>query len=83
MSKNHPPFYGKEISPDIEKKIIQDILLKFKDESATNETLEKIWKELECNKLKKIITIPYQVVLRRDPKKQFPDYIEIILDTKV
>lgn len=77
------PFYGKEIIRRKEQEYIHHLLKKYKDESPTEELKAKIWDELQMEKHKGSITIPFKVVMRRDIYKKYPDYIEVILDTKV
>lgn len=77
------PFYGSEIIRRTQQEYVNDLLKKFKNEPVTNELLTKIWDELQNEKFLGRLTIPFKVVMRRDPTKKFPDYIEIILDTKV
>lgn len=80
---NHPPFYGVEILKRNEQDYINELLLKYRDLPATDELKKKIYDELQLEKHKGNIKIPFKVVLREDrSKKAFP-YIEVILDTKV
>lgn len=83
MSSSHRPFYGKEIVRRQEQEYIQKLLRKYKDESV-NETLkQKVWDELMQEKHLGRISIPFKMALRKDPTGKFPNFIEIILDTKV
>lgn len=77
------PFYGTDIFRNREKKYIQNLLKKYRHETVNEELLHKIWDELQMEKHKGNIIIPFKVVMRRDSYKKFPDYVEIILDTKV
>lgn len=83
MTHEEHPFYDVEIIRRRENEYIQDILKKYRNEAVTNELQATIWDELQQEKFKGNITIPFKVVMRRDATKKFPDYIEIILDTKV
>lgn len=80
--KEHP-FYGIDIYRGKEQEYIRSLLKKYKHEAVTDELKAKIWDELQMEKHLGHITIPFKVVMRRDASKKFPDYIEIILDTKV
>lgn len=77
------PFYGTPIFRGSEQKYIQDFLRKYKTEPVTEELKKKIWSDLQMEKYHGRINIPFKVVMRKDAKGLFPDYIEIILDTKV
>lgn len=79
----HPPFYGIDVVRQKEQNYIKKILEKYRHEPVTDELKEKIWDELQMEKYRGNITIPFKVVLRRDALKKFPDTIEVILDTKV
>ena len=76
-------FYGAPVIRREEKEYIEKILSKHRGEKATEELKEKIWNELQMEKAKGNILIPFKVVIRRGLPGNFPDYIEIILDTKV
>lgn len=80
--KEHP-FYGEEIVRNKEQKYIQNLLKKYRNEPVTEELQAKIWNELQMEKHAGKIKIPFKVVMRKDANKKFPDYIEVILDTKV
>jgi hypothetical protein len=82
-SEDEHPFYGIEIIRRQEQGYIQDLLKKYRHEAVTDELKAKIWDELQMEKYKKNITIPFKVIMHRDAFKKFPDYIEVILDTKV
>ncbi len=77
------PFYGTVIYRGREEEYIKNILKKYRHEPATEELKKKIWEELQMAKYEGLVTIPFKVVLRRDSSGKFPDYVEIILDTKV
>ena len=77
------PFYGFDIIRNNEQAYINNLLKKYRNEPATEELKAKIWDELQMEKYKGNVTIPFKVVLRRDSLKKFPSCIEIILDTKV
>lgn len=82
-SEEEHPFYGIEIIRRKEQEYIQTLLKKYRSEPATEELKGKIWDELQMEKYNGSITIPFKVVLRKDSQKKYPDYIEVILDTKV
>ncbi|MFI0435273.1 MAG: hypothetical protein ACH350_06040 [Parachlamydiaceae bacterium] len=82
MEKEHP-FYGTQIIPRQEKEYIESLLRKYDKALATDDLKAKIWDELQMEKHKGNITIPFKIVTRIDPSKKYPDYIEIVLDTKV
>lgn len=82
-SEGEHPFYGYEIIRSREQAYIDNLLKKYRKEPATEELKAKIWDELQMEKYKGNVTIPFKVVLHRDTLKKYPDYIEIILDTKV
>lgn len=77
------PFYDTEIVRKNEQEYIQNLLKKYRDLPATEALKEKIWDELQIEKFLGRIKIPFKVVLRRDAYHKYPDYIEVILDTKV
>jgi hypothetical protein len=81
--ENEHPFYGIEIIRRKEKAYIEKLLEKYKHFPVNEELKGKIWDELQMEKYLGHITIPFKIVMRRDLKKKFPDYIEIILDSKV
>jgi hypothetical protein len=82
-TEEEPPFYGVDVIRRTQQQYIQDLLKKYRLEPVTDELKAKIWDELQMEKYKGIVTIPFKVVMRRDSTKKFPDYIEVILDTKV
>lgn len=77
------PFYGYEIIRRQEQEYINNLLKKYKGEQVNEALKQKIWDELQMEKYNGKVTIPFKVVLRRDSTKRFPDYVEVILDTKV
>lgn len=77
------PFYGIDIISRTEKEKINKILAKFKNEPVTDELKKRIWDELQAAKHRGEITIPFKVTMRRDSSHKFPEYVEVILDTKV
>ena len=84
MSQEHKHFfYDKPIVRNQQQNYINSLLKKYKKEPATEELKQKIWDELQHEKSIGNITIPFKIALRKDPSKKFPDFIEIILDTKV
>lgn len=77
------PFYGHLIHRQREQEYIEKLLQKYKGQPVTDALKKQIWDELQMEKYHGRITIPFQVVMRRDVKGLFPDYVEVILDTKV
>lgn len=66
-----------------EQKHIKKVLSKYKNEPVTEELKKKIWEDLQMEKHLGRTKIPFKVVMRRDPTGKFPNYIEVILDTKI
>ena len=83
QSEEEHPFYGFEIIRRKEQAFIQNLLKKYRNQPVSEELKAKIWDELQMEKYKGNVTIPFKVVMRKDSLKKYPDYIEIILDTKV
>jgi hypothetical protein len=84
MAEEHKHFfYDRPILRNQEQDYINSILKKYRNTPATEELKQKIWEELQHEKHLGKITIPFKIALRKDPSKKFPDFIEIILDTKV
>jgi hypothetical protein len=77
------PFYGVDIVRDEQQELVRSLLKKYKKEPPSEELKKKIWDELQKEKFLGRLTIPFKVVLRRDPSGKFPSYVEVILDTKV
>lgn len=82
-SEDEHPFYGIDVIRSKEQDYIRSLLKKYQNESVNDDLKAKIWDELQMEKSKGKITIPFKVVMRRDASKKYPAYIEIILDTKV
>lgn len=82
-SNSEHPFYGHEIYRCREQEYIQDLLKKYKNEPVNDALRQKIWDELHMEKHLGKLTIPFKVVMRKDASGRFPDYVEVILDTKV
>lgn len=80
--KEHP-FYGVNILRSREQDYINTLLKKYRGKPADEELKKAIYDELQKEKHEGKIKIPFKVVLRRDPYKKYPDYVEVILDTKV
>ncbi len=86
MSHNNEhahPFYGQEIVRNNEQTYINKILKKYENDPVNEELKKKIWDDLQMEKYYGRITIPFKVTLRRDINGLYPDFIEVILDTKV
>lgn len=81
--EHHHPFYDQEVIRHHEQEYINNLLKKYSNEPVNEELKKKIWDDLQMEKYYGRITIPFKVTLRRDASGQFPDYIEVILDTKV
>jgi hypothetical protein len=81
--EHHHFFYDKNIVRRSEAAIVEEILSKYRCETADEVLKEKIWNELQMAKYEGKVSIPFQVVLRRQISGGAPDYIEVILDTKV
>ena len=77
------PFYGYEIIRRTQTEYINKLLEKYKKEKVDEELKQKIWDELQMEKHLGNVTIPFKLAVRRDPAGKFPEYIEVILDTKV
>lgn len=84
MSDKHEhPFYGYEIIRRKEQEYIKKLLQKYRHEPVTDELKKKVWDELQMEKYRGTVTIPFKLAVRRDPYGKYPDLIEVILDTKV
>lgn len=81
-SHNHP-FYGVEILRARQQEYVQKILKKYRKKPADEALYKEIYDELQREKALGNLTMPFKVALRKDPTKVHPDYIEVILDTKV
>lgn len=82
-SEQEHPFYGQEILRKDQQAYINSLLKKYEQETANEELKRKIWEELQMEKYHGRVTIPFKVTLRRDSSGLFPNYVEVILDTKV
>ena len=80
---HHQPFYGKNIYRDGEQAYIKKILEKYMSQPATEGLRQKVYEELMEEKHLGRVTIPFRVVMQRDPMNLGPPYLEIVLDTKV
>lgn len=79
MAHHEHPFYGVNILRNREQAYIGRLLQKYRHLPANEELQKKIFDELQQEKHKGNVKIPFKVVLRA----KFPPYVEIILDTKV
>lgn len=77
------PFYGSDILRAKEQAYINKLLRKYKGMPVNEDLKKRIWDELQMEKYHGRIKIPFKVALRLDPTHKFPDYVEVILDTKV
>jgi len=77
------PFYGYDILRDEQQALVNRLLAKYKGREVTDELKKEIWDELQWQKHLGNITIPFKVVMRRDPTGKYPEFVEVILDTKV
>lgn len=77
------PFYGSYILSHSEQDFINSLLRKYKNFPVNDELKKRIYDELQMEKHKGNIKIPFKVILRLDPLHKFPSYVEVILDTKV
>ncbi|MCH9627023.1 MAG: hypothetical protein S4CHLAM2_06570 [Chlamydiales bacterium] len=77
------PFYGKEIDPDQQQEEVRKILSKYALEPVSDALKKKIYADLSHAKHVGQITIPFKIVMRKDPSGVHRDFIEVILDTKV
>lgn len=73
------PFYGVTILREREQEYINGLLRKYRDLPVNDALKKKIYDELQIEKQKGNIKIPFKVVLREGNYR----YIEVILDTKV
>jgi hypothetical protein len=83
MSHISHPFYGQDIYADREQAYIQSLLAKYKNEIVNEDLKKKIYDELQMERYHGRLKIPFKVVLRKDIYGKFPDYVEVILDTKL
>lgn len=77
------PFYGKIIVRRSQQEYIQNLLKKYQNLPINEELKKKVWDELQMEKYRGNITIPFKMAVRMDPYGKFPPAIEVILDTKV
>ena len=82
MTKFHH-FYGKAIAREKEAEYIRSLLKKYDNAKVCQELQKAIYDELQKEKAKGNISIPFKVVMKCDSTKKYRDIIEIILDTKV
>lgn len=76
-------FYGVDILRHDEEKKVRQILKQFDGEPVGDELKKKIWDALQDAKYRGEIKIPFKVVMRRDYTHKYPEYVEVILDTKL
>ena len=77
------PFYDIEIVRHQQQEYIQKLLQKYRHREFSEELKKEIWDELQMEKYRGNLTIPFKMTARRDPYGKFPNVIEVILDTKV
>lgn len=82
-SEEELPFYGENVIRGEEQEFIKNLLKKYKDTPVDEELQKKIWNDLQMEKYKGTIKIPFKVILKRDALRKYPDYVEVILDSKV
>ena len=82
MSHDHL-FYEKEIVRGNEQEVINAVLKQFKHEPATDELKNTIYDALCKEENLGNINIPFKVLLKKDQSGVHPDYIEVMLDTRV
>jgi hypothetical protein len=78
-----PDFYGKKICREDEEAFIKEILGKYKDLPINEETKKKVYDELCWEKHLGRLTIPFSVQIKKDPYERYPDFIEVLLESKV
>lgn len=76
------PFYDVNIYRHQEQAYIEKLLRKYQNLPVTDALKKRVWEELQHEKHLGNIKIPFKIVTRRDASRKFPEYIEIILDTK-
>lgn len=76
-------FWGFDIIRNQQEHHIEKLMEKYKDHPVDEELKEKVWNELQMEKHEGRITIPFKLAIRRDTSGKFPDYLEVILDSKV
>jgi hypothetical protein len=82
MSGDHL-FYEQKVDRDANQELINKILEKYKSEPPTEALKEKIYNDLHQEKSLGNITIPFGIVLKKDPTGIHAPFIEITLDTRV
>ena len=82
MKKNHH-FYDQAIIRRQQQEYIKALLQKYQNEPVSDALKKKVWDELQMEKYRGKVSIPFKIGVRRDPYGKFPDCIEVILDTKV
>lgn len=83
QEREEHPFYGVEILRQRQQEYIENLLKKYKSRPPSDQLKKEIYDELQREKMVGNITIPFKVVMRKDPTRKYPDVIEVILDTKV
>ena len=84
MAESHEhPFYGHVIIRRTQEEYIRFLMQKHQNEPVNEELKNKVWDEMQMEKHLGNITIPFKLAIRMDPSGQFPDLLEVILDTKV
>lgn len=78
IDRHNHPYYDKEIVRRQEQEYINELLSKYRGERADEGLKQKIWEELMLEKHLGRVSIPFKVVLKKDP-----DVVEVILDSKV
>ncbi len=73
----------KPIIRNEQQEYVKNLLKKYSHMPVTDELKKKIWDELQMEKHLGNLTIPFKIAVRCDPYQKFPDYIEVILDSKV
>lgn len=76
-------FYDQLIIRREQQDYIRKLLRKYQEEPVSDALKKKVWDELQMEKYRGNVTIPFKIGVRRDPYGKFPDLIEVILDTKV
>lgn len=82
-STEEHPFYGYEIIRRAQDAYIKNLLKKYQGLPVNDALKQQIWDELQMEKYHGRVTIPFKIATRLDPSGKFPEYIEVILDTKV
>jgi hypothetical protein len=77
------PFYGFDIIRSQQQEYVNRLMKKYQNEVVNEELKKKVWNELQMEKYLGNVTIPFKLAVRMDPYGNFPNAIEVILDTKV